>query len=234
MMKRLAALLILANTVALISAGQNMHREARDIKGFTKISYAVPGNLEIKIGPEYNVILEGDDDDIEEIVTDISGDRLSIRYDRWNFSFNEKVNVYITMPEVNGISVSGSGKAQILDPVRNVDEMNFNLSGSGRLVTNAMEVDDLVCNISGSGSIIIGSEGKADRGEVTISGSGSYKGEDFEIDHLEVSVSGSGSCYCKVGDSLEAGISGSGIVSYKGDPKIDARVSGSGRVRASE
>jgi len=220
--------------VTTVTSGQSAVKETRDVKGFTKISYGISGNLKIKIGPEFSVVLEGEKDDLREVITDVSDGRLRIRMENWRFNFNEKVNAYVTLPQLTGLSVSGSGRAEILDPIKDADDLNLNVSGSGKLVTNELVVDALDFGISGSGDIYIGGTGSADKGEISISGSGSYNGPDFEIDNLEVSVSGSGSCFCKAGDSLTARISGSGNVTYKGDPRIDARVSGSGHVRSAK
>jgi hypothetical protein len=231
-MKKLASFLFVASFVIAMASGQSANKETRDVKGFTKISFGIAGDMQIKIGPEFSVVLEGDKDDLKEIVTELSGDKLIIKHENWKFNFDNKVNVYITLPNLNGLGVSGSGKAEIIDAVKNADNLSLSVSGSGKLMTTGLEVDNLNCGISGSGDIIIGSEGTADRADISISGSGSYTGESFEIDHLDISVSGSGSCLCKVGDSLNARISGSGNVTYIGNPKIDAKVSGSGHVRS--
>jgi hypothetical protein len=233
-MKRLALFFIVAGLLTGMAQGQTSTRETRNVRDFKRVSFGISGNLDIKIGPGFSVVLEGARRDIDEVITQLSGDRLVIRQDNWRFNLKDKVNVHITMPGLEGLSVSGSGKAEILDNINDADNLNLSVSGSGKLVTAGLIVDKLKCNISGSGDILIGSGGNADGAEISISGSGGYRGEDFEIDHLEVSVSGSGSCYCRVGDSLDARISGSGNVTYKGDPRIDARISGSGHVRSAQ
>lgn len=230
-MKKFTLFLLTAFLVTSITAGQSTVKETRDVKGFTKISYAISGNLKINIGPEFKVVLEGDKGDLDEVITDVSDGRLRIRLDNWRFRFNEKVNAYVTLPVLEGVSVSGSGKAEILDPVRDADDFSMNVSGSGDLIATEIVTDAIDCGISGSGTLVI-SSGSADRGEISISGSGNCTAPDFEIDKLQVRVSGSGSCFCKAGDSINASISGSGNVIYKGDPSVDARVSGSGRVRS--
>ena len=227
-MKKTLSLLVLVLILGGFASAQT--KETRDLKGFTKISYGISGNLKIKIGPEFSVVLEGDKSDLNEIITDVTGDRLVIRQENWHFRFNEKVNVYITMPEIKGLGVSGSGNAEVLDPIKGADNLDLGVSGSGKRLTAGVITDNLSCSISGSGTITIGSSGNADRGHISISGSGSYYGDNMEIDHLEISVSGSGSCTCKAGDSLKAGVSGSGNVYYYGNPKVDAHVSGSGHV----
>ncbi|HOX75936.1 MAG TPA: head GIN domain-containing protein [Bacteroidales bacterium] len=231
-MKRFTALFVLAIIVTGFASGQQ--RETRNLRGFDRVSFGIAGNLIIKFGPEFNVVLEGNQRDLEEVVTEISGDKLIIKQESWRFRSEDKVMVTITMPEITGLSVSGSGNAEITDDINDADDLDLSVSGSGKIITAGIVVDEFNCSISGSGDVIIGSGGEADRGEISISGSGGYRGEDFEIDHLTVRVSGSGSCYCKAGDSLQASISGSGNVTYKGDPRIDARVSGSGKVRSAQ
>jgi hypothetical protein len=230
------AVSLLFAVVILTSFASGQQKETRDVKGFKKVNFGISGDLKIKIGPEFSVVLEGDKSDLSEIITEVSGDRLVIKHENWhfNFNFNEKVHVFITMPELNGLGVSGSGNAEVLDPIKDADNLDLSVSGSGRLLTSEVKADNLDCSISGSGNISIGSDGKADRGSISISGSGNYMGESMEIDHLEVHVSGSGNCTCKAGDSLKAGISGSGNIYYYGDPKIDARVSGSGHIRSTK
>lgn len=231
MMKRAVVFLVIMSLAYAVSAGQTV-KETRDVKGFTTIGFGIAGNLYIKIGPEFSVILEGDKDDLEEVVTEVTGDRLQIKHERWRFDLREKVDVYITMPELEGLGVSGSGKAEILDDVR-TEDLDLSVSGSGNLISAALNVENLDCSISGSGNIRLGG-GNVTDAELSISGSGNFGGDEVKAETMEVSISGSGSCHCYVTGSLEARVSGSGHVTYSGNPRIDARVSGSGRVRSSD
>jgi len=214
------------------SNGQTSVKESRDLKGFTRVSFGVAGNLYISFGTEFKVDLEGEKALLDDIVTEVSGGKLVIKKENWRLNMNEKVTVYITMPEIEGLSVSGSGKAEIKDPVK-AENLNLNISGSGKIFTANVMADDLSCGISGSGDIIIGGSGEATKADIAISGSGNYTGESFKIGSAEISISGSGNCTCNVTKSLKAGLSGSGNVSYLGNPpKVDAHVSGSGHVRS--
>ena len=210
--------------------GQSVTKESRNVSGFTKVSFGISGNMYINIGNEYKVTLEGDKDDIEDVITEVSGGRLVVKKDNWNMNFNEKVTVYITMPELEGLGVSGSGKAEIKDAVK-TNDLNLSVSGSGKLYASEVTVSDLKCSISGSGDIILGG-GNASTADLSISGSGNYTGETTKLGSADISISGSGNCVVNVTESLKAGVSGSGDVTYIGNPKVDARVSGSGKVRS--
>lgn len=211
--------------------GQSVDKETRNLTGFTKVSFGVPGNLYIRFGSDYKVVLEGDKDLLADIETKVSGGRLVIKKEIWMQNNNKKIIVNITMPSIEDLGVSGSGQAEITDGVK-AEDLDLNVSGSGKIIINDLTADNIDCGISGSGDIIIKGTGSVEEAEIAISGSGNYTGESLEIKSAEISISGSGSCQCNVTDTLEASVSGSGNVTYTGNPRIDARVSGSGRVRS--
>jgi hypothetical protein len=228
----LSAFILTVSVLSGFAIGQSMAKETRDVKDFTKVSFGIAGNLYINFGPEFKVVLEGDKKDLEEIVTDVSGGRLVIKKDNsWRFNFNDKVTVYITMPELKALGVSGSGKAEIKDAIK-TDELDLSVSGSGKIFTTDLMVSKLGCSISGSGDIVPGGNGAANKADISISGSGNYEGGALKIESAEIHISGSGNCSCNVTESLRASVSGSGNVTYEGNPKVDAHVSGSGKVRS--
>ena len=226
-----ALVVVIFITSATYLSGQSVSKETRKASGFSEIGFGVAGTLTVKVGSDFSVVLEGDKEYLSEIETVVRDNKLYIRNYNNHFFNNEKVDVYITIPELRGIGVSGSGTAKTEGKVK-ADKIYFNVSGSGRIVVSDLEADQFESGISGSGNVIVNGTGSADKGTIHVSGSGSYRGESFEIDHLEVNISGSGSCSCKAGDELNARVSGSGNVNYYGNPRIDARVSGSGHVRS--
>ena len=226
-MKKYLSLLLLAVLTAGVSSAQN--RETRDLSGFTGLSFGVAGTVFVEQGSTFSVVLEGDRDDLEEIQTVIRGSSLNIRHDRGIWSRNtDKITVYITMPEIENLSVSGSGKI-IAETEVKADDLEMNVSGSGNIELEKLRAESVECGISGSGTIILA--GSAQDADLSISGSGRLQGREFRTASMDVSISGSGSCYAMVEDELEASVSGSGDVYYLGDPRIDARISGSGKVR---
>ena len=230
--RQLISLFIIAMTLTTgFLKGQTVNKETRNLAGFTRVNFGISGELFINIGPEFKVVLEGEKSLLEEIETEVTGSKLVIKKDSWHSHGNEKVTAYITMPELTGLGVSGSGKAEIKDAVK-TENLDFSVSGSGRLVSADLTLGKLNVGISGSGDVIIGGSGEATSADVSISGSGNYSGESLKIANADFSISGSGSCKCNVTDNLEASVSGSGNITYIGSPKIDARVSGSGRVRS--
>jgi len=214
----------------LISIESTAQKEKRQVSGFEKISMGIAGDLYLKQGSNYSLELEGDSDDLEEIITEVKNGSLIIKYENnrgWKFS-RDRVTIYLTIPEISSVSLGGSGKI-IGESTIESDDLYLGVSGSGRIKLD-IEADELTQKISGSGNIVV--SGEADRAYISISGSGNLDALDLEVDHYVVKISGSGKCKINVGDSLEANISGSGNVYYKGDPdKIRSNVSGSGKVK---
>jgi hypothetical protein len=229
-MKKITVLAILMIFAAQASQAQTAYTEKRQVSGFDEVSFALSGEVYINIGSGYSVELEGDRDYLNEIITEVEGDNLKIKTEKWFNTGNKKVIVRITMPALDGISVSGSGKVTVNDPLRGED-LDVAISGSGKIYLRDVTLGDVGCSISGSGSLNVAGSGTIKSLEMSVSGSGDYMGDATRVGTLDARISGSGNCECYVTDMLRASISGSGSIYYSGNPKIDASVSGSGKVR---
>lgn len=214
----------------LTLSGFAQAKEKRDVDDFSSVAFGVSGDVFIKQGSQFSVVLEGDQDLLDEITTKVSNGRLLIRKPDWRRARNEKLTAYITMPEINGLSMSGSGHLENEGPF-NCDDLSISVSGSGSIKLDELEADEVSMSISGSGSISVEGQG-SDVADISISGSGSVTAENFKLSDVDVSISGSGRCKIWVEDALVARISGSGNLYFKGDPNVDAKSSGSGKVRS--
>lgn len=225
---------VLAAFINLPAQAQN-RKEQRDVRQFQGISFGVSGKLYIQQGKEYKLELEGDEDVLEEIETEVRDGILRIRDKRrwgWSWSTKQKITAWVTLPEVEEISVSGSGKIENESPIR-ADELELSVSGSGFIELDELSCDRMEVSISGSGRLALAGKQALDAMDISISGSGNVHSEDLEAEELSVSVSGSGNCYVSVSQKLRARISGSGSVYYQGRPEyVDAKTSGSGKIRS--
>ncbi len=213
--------------VSCISIDSSAQKETRDLPEITKISFAISGHLYIRQGDKQSVVLEGED--LDEIITDVSGSRLKIKRKNNNWRWNNKrVDVYITVRKLEGLSVSGSGK--ITGESKFVTgEMDISVSGSGDVELD-LEADAIDTGISGSGKIQL--TGSVNTMDISISGSGRMSAEDLHTERCKISISGSGSCRIYVTKEIDAHVSGSGNIYYRGDPdKVYHHASGSGSIK---
>lgn len=229
-MKRTIILFVAACFFLVASNSFGQSKETRDVSGFTGVNFGIAGNLYIKLGSGFQVTLEGNGKYISEIETVVRNGKLIIRRDNLSFFNNERVDVYVTMPELKSLGLSGSGKATVEGTVK-TDLLDLSVSGSGKITIPEVSLTELNCSISGSGDIYL-EGGEVGNADVKISGSGNYAGDKVVIKNFHGGISGSGNCSCNVTESLEASISGSGNVVYSGNPRINVRASGSGHVRS--
>lgn len=209
-------------------------KEVRDVSEFSKISLRISGKLYLEQGDRQRVEIVAKSSTLEDIVTEVKDDELIIRFKNNNVfwrSFNPgSIEIYVSVPEIEGLSVSGSGDIIAGDRITS-RRMSLAVSGSGNIKLDELHTDQVKASVSGSGGLEIGSGGMAEEFEASISGSGSVKAADFEAKNVEVHVSGSGNCSIHAVETLKARVAGSGSVYYSGSPQIDSSVSGSGRVR---
>src|SRR6478609_6431280 len=131
MKKQLSLIALVMLLCASFSFAQN--RETKNVDTFTKISFRVPGKLYLRQGSPQKVEIEGGKDALSETVVKVEGSKLIIgREGKWNWNFgkDDEVNVYVTVENVDGLSVSGSG--DIIGETKIVSkELELNVSGSG-------------------------------------------------------------------------------------------------------
>ncbi len=249
-MKNLSfSILILMLSVTLVTA---QSRETRKVDNFTKVVFRFPGKLYITQGSPQKVELQGDREVLQEIETEVDGNRLIIgkegKWFDWDWNDNDRITVYITMPEVEGLNVSGSGNI-IGQNVIKTDDLDLNVSGSGTLQVEIEANGDVEADVSGSGDIDL--KGKCRSFESDVSGSGKVvlsadiaETADFGVSgsgriaasgsarSVKTSISGSGKVLAAdlVTNRCEVRISGSGDVEINVKDELNANISGSGSV----
>lgn len=202
--------------------------ETRNVSGFHAVANSGSIIVEVRLGNQESVRLEGDDAAIRQIETVVEGGTLKLRFKQHSQRTNwGKVTAYVSAKQIDGLTQSGSGSISVLDPIAG-KELNVSLSGSGR-VTFESATEVLNASISGSGRIL--ANGRAAQCNASISGSGRFDGDDLETQTANLKVSGSGGIGIRVDRQLDASISGSGNISYSGNAQTNVRTSGSGRVR---
>ena len=229
MKKSIAGLLILM--LALVAIPLKAEKDVRKVDTFTAVSLGVAADVYIQQGSTQSLELRGDEEDLERIETEVVNGRLKIKTNKsWGWSWRSgRIEIFITVKDLDGLSVSGSGKI-ITEDRFSTDRMRLNVSGSGRIQANidAKEVD---IDISGSGSVTL--RGKSENSTVDISGSGRLSALEHTGDLYDIHISGSGSAKINVEQAIYASISGSGSVRYTGNPdKVRSKVSGSGSVKS--
>jgi hypothetical protein len=203
--------------------------ESRAVSGFDKVSYSLPGQLQISQGSSESLLLKGDKNDLSEIITEVEGGELKI-YTKEHGGHLGNVVVIVNLKNLKELSAAGSGNVIFKTGVQ-TSELEMNLSGSGSVECMDMKASKAEISLSGSGDINLGGVLNSEL-ELNIAGSGNIKADDLQAKSGEVNLSGSGSAYVWITDNLESNIAGSGEVYYKGNPLLESSVHGSGSINS--
>jgi Protein of unknown function (DUF2807). len=242
------ALSAVAASAQFVIGNGNVVSETRKVPAFTAISVSGSGVLRVHRGPQ-KVVLTCDSNVMPLITTTVSHGELSIGFKPFASIMNaHKFEFDVTIPELSGLSQSGSGDSFI--DAFSGDTFSGSISGSGGMQAKLDygEIDlhssgsagfdatiiakDFKYRSSGSGSSQI--RGGAEKAELGLSGSSDFSGQDFSVDSGTVSISGSGHVDIRANKSLVARLSGSGSLRYWGDARVDQRTSGSGHVEKAD
>lgn len=203
--------------------------ENRQVESFNKISVSGSFEVFVKQGSQ-SVHIEADQNLLQKIETKVENNELKIGWEKHagnKINNDQKVIIHISLPELEGLSISGSGKI--------IGESNFaskhlsnSIAGSGEISVE-VSASKISSDIAGSGNILV--IGSCDQSYISIAGSGNYEASDLETKETEISIAGSGSAKVNVSSILDIDIAGSGEVLYKGNPKIETSIAGSGKVK---
>lgn len=204
----------------------HLKSEFRMASDFDEISSSGDFNVYVTYGSQYSIEVSAESNLLSYIETDIVGNTLKIRTrGLHSLRQNYPIEVYVTTPVLNGLSLSGSG----LIETDSFSSHYFTISVSGSGDIDALiSADKVKANVSGSGTIYL--DGDASESEFVVSGSGKIKSYNLSQLDCQAVISGSGDVFVNASRTLDARISGSGRVYYINYPVIHTSISGSGKV----
>ncbi|PSR53735.1 hypothetical protein AHMF7605_09460 [Adhaeribacter arboris] len=199
----------------------------RPVGTFNAVSAGGEFEIFLTQGPTKDVLLEGQENVLSELSTEVRNNKLIIKYDKKHVKTSKPVRIYITTPELTEVSVSGANSVRSLTDWQ-VDDFDLEASGNTDIHLTLKGAQTIDTELSGSADIEL--NGDAVYHDIDISGSGNVKAFDLITKEADIEVSGSGKCEVTVSDRLKAILSGSGRVRYKGNPSVSTKISGSGSV----
>lgn len=210
------------------TSGESIDQE-RKVNTFTGINLGIAADVYLTQGKEQKVVLKGNDEVLKFIKTEVEGRILKIRKKEWHVNIHNKVEIYISIPEIDHLSVSGSGDIITNGPIK-TNDLELKISGSGKIKMDDLSATNIESFISGSGNLFMKGNATIENYKIRISGSGDLNAIDMPVNNYNIKISGSGSCKINAIETLIASVSGSGKINYTGSPRIDANISGSGKV----
>jgi len=224
----LPLLLLALPALAERGSGQRVS-ESRNVSGFTRIKLAAPIDIVVRPG-KFALTLNTESSVASLIRTEVQGDTLRISLSEPNVGLHGKHVAQISMPELRGVQIQGSGNADVAGFNQSGD-VGLTVSGSGD-VTYAGTSGGLSVSVEGSGDVTL-SEGSATALKVAIDGSGNLRAANFKAKNVWAAVNGSGDVEVQVtGGAVQLAVNGSGDIRWSGDASAVSSVThGSGSIR---
>ena len=189
-----------------IKGSGNKISESRELDNFSSLELFGSIDVNMSFGKEYSCIVEGDDNLVHFIRTEVKDQQLQILI-KQNYSTIKGLLVNITAPEYDKVSILGSGDVNLSDV--NHETLSLKISGSGNIIAIG-RVKKLLANVNGSGDL---------------------KLSKLQSNNATITINGSGDAKIWASESLTAKVNGSGDITYYGDPEnVQSKVNGSGNI----
>lgn len=223
-------------------------QEERAVGSLRAVELATIGTLHIELGERESLRIEADDNLLPYFESEVRGKTLTIKVEGGtNLRTTRPVHYYLTVVDLDSITLSSAGNAEVSDIESKL--FTVRVSSSGNLAMGNLACDTFRVEITSSGDVSVGEVhgqrleaglsssgdlaidgGEIERQEVQISSSGNYEARDLDSEEADVRLSSSGSATIWVREQLTARLSSSGNLRYAGNPRADITTSSSGNV----
>ena len=221
-----------ACTINLTTGSGKVKTETRSVNGFSGVQFAGLGELNISQGAAEGLTIEGEDNILPKIITEVRSGILYIGFDRenWQDMVRPTRNLVFTLKVKNLNSLDLSGLGNVTMPKLSADALSVKVSGAGGVKIAQISAKTVTSAMSGAGNVDLA--GKITSQTLTLTGLGNYSVGDLESQTGSISLSGAGGATVWAKDALNVKISGAGTVSYYGSPKVTKDISGLGVVNS--
>ncbi len=217
--------------LSMTMVGVAQEKETRSFDSFSSIEVGEAIELIITQGNKNEAVVEVDDIELDDVITEIRGSELNIERknsNRNNSNNRGEVVVRLTYKNIDEISVSSAASVYSKSNIK-AKGFEVNASSAGRIELE-LDVTDLEVNVSSAGSVEL--SGSCASLDLDASSAGKFEGYDLMCGAIKADVSSGGSGEVSVKDRLEVDAGTGGSLYYKGDPdKVLADSNLGGRIQ---
>lgn len=170
--------------------------QKRNLKGFERIDVYGSPTVYYTQADSFSVVLEGPEDLVSKIITNVEGNTLSVRNKGKigivNISIGSMndVKVYVSSPDLIGVGLYGSGDFMSERHV-DTDNLQISLRGSGDIDFGEVICDNCNSELVGSGDLSI-RKLEAQTSTVSLVGSGDISIKQKNVHNTDINLRGSG------------------------------------------
>ena len=235
-MKKTTVLLLICSISAFaqnwgtekVKGNGNVISQTRETSEYEKIAITGSFDTQLIAGKEGKITLEGDENILDYIITEVEDNQLKIHFKKGSSIYNyKKILISIPVEAINAIALTGSGSVTSLLELKGT-EFEIHQTGSGDMKL-AINTKTLTAKLAGSGDLVL--SGVTQNYNVKLAGSGNIESQNLTTEDTIANLAGSGNLSVFASNSIIAKVSGSGNINYKGNPKsTDKNIIGSGDI----
>jgi hypothetical protein len=231
-----------------VSGSGDLVTEEFSFTDFNRVHVGSTFEVEISQSDTFSISITADDNIMEYIIVNLSGDSLQVRLKQGYNYHSITAIAKIGMPDIERLELSGATEGILNDFVTSND-VTLNVSGASNLTLSALSSGDVRMEISGasrvSGNLVAGDvnfevsgasnlsltgSGQALKAEV--SGASRISLDNFTTDNADIDLSGASTGVVNTGGTLDAEVSGASTLYYIGNPLMgDIDISGASSVQ---
>ena len=188
----------------------NRKTEKRDLASFKSVDAAGAFEVTIVCQQPQSFEIEGDDNILPIIKTEVTGGVLRIHSDT-QYNASKPISIRISVPDLE----------------------KFSSEGAGDIHVSRVKNDQLVLSNKGAANIV--ASGQTKFVDISSSGAGNIETSELQAERAKVAVSGAANVNVYASQQLDVSVSGIGSVTYSGNPPVvNKSVSGIGSVSKKE
>ena len=199
-MKKLAIIVVIplgmfvnscnVDSIDCIRASGTITTKTVNLTGFTGVVFTQNGDVTIGQGAEYAISIQGPDNVLDNLTTELNGNDLVISSPSC-FNGNDDLTVHITMPDIEKVNLVGIGNI-LSEGTWQCTNVDLALTGAGTIKAD-IEADTINTAITGTGSADL--SGKALKHQYINSGNAQLNAYDLITDQTNIKVTGKGDSY---------------------------------------
>lgn len=186
----------------------NIVAQKRDIRDFTGVDAGGAMRIEITVGKEFALELEGDDNILPLVETSVRGGVLHFERSGGICTENRLI-ARISMPELDNLDISGATAATVANV--NSEDLKIKVSGASKIEINGAAADL----------------------DAKVSGASKLTAENLRTVRVRVKANGASKALVFASESVDADASGASKIIYSGNPAtVNKDASGASKIAA--
>lgn len=209
-----------------VSGNGKVREKELNVEDFDAIQASGMFEIHLKEGDSPSLRLVADENLHELIVAEVRGGTLEV-HSRENISRAKELDLYITVPRLNGLDLSGAVSVQSEGFIPG-DDLRIETSGAAE-ISLGVRVESVRMGLSGASEVNL--SGTAERVSVSASGASEIHMYKLQARNVSLDLSGASEVRCYASETLDVDASGAADIRYRGNPKVQKSTSGAASVK---